>query len=207
MLINCEHPATKTLTPEVATPPRPRSLTSFAHVARQMVATASPSFLHRMYWAVPNGAPQDDESLIGELPAHWNWLVDWYPTAQAEQAKLVRGAARRAPLRALSRSAQVHWTDGGPWYPDYRNRVNADGSVGVALQVARSLSASCCVFVRADGSRARDRASGWRPWRASRRSCPASDCSGRTSASRPASRRRRSCPATPTRTIAGRGIK
>jgi len=97
MLINCAHPATKKLTPE-------------------LVATASPAYLHRMYWAVNEGAEQDDETLIGELPSQWNWLVDWYPRNTAAAAKL------------------VHFTDGGPWYPDYRTRVNDDGSVGVDHQ-------------------------------------------------------------------------
>ena len=54
-----------------------------------MVATATPAYLHRLYWAVPDGAPQDDESLIGELPVEWNWLVDWYAPAKATDAKLV----------------------------------------------------------------------------------------------------------------------
>lgn len=97
MLINCGHPAVRKLTPE-------------------MVATASPSYLHRMYWAVPDGADQDDETLIGELPSIYNWLVDWYPASSANDAKV------------------VHFTDGGPWYPDYRSRVNDDGTVGVAHQ-------------------------------------------------------------------------
>ena len=97
MLINCGHPAVKKLTP-------------------QMVATQTPAFLHRLYWAVPDGAPQDDESLIGELPAYWNCLVDWYDAKTQEKAKL------------------VHFTDGGPWYPDYRNRINDDGSIGVHHQ-------------------------------------------------------------------------
>ena len=78
MLINCAHPATRKLTPE-------------------LVATASPAYLHRMYWAVNEGADQDDETLIGELPFVYNWLVDWYPKSTAEQAKV------------------VHFTDGGPW--------------------------------------------------------------------------------------------
>jgi lipopolysaccharide biosynthesis glycosyltransferase len=99
MLINCAHPATRKLTPE-------------------LVASASPQFLHRLHWAVPDGAPLDDESLIGELPFAYNWLVDWYPASVADQAKL------------------VHFTDGGPWYPDYRNRRNADGTVGVHHQQA-----------------------------------------------------------------------
>jgi lipopolysaccharide biosynthesis glycosyltransferase len=97
MLINCGHPATRKLTPE-------------------LVASATPQYLHRLYWAVADGASQDDESLIGELPFAYNWLVDWYPASVIDQAKV------------------VHYTDGGPWYPDYRNRVNKDGSIGVHHQ-------------------------------------------------------------------------
>ena len=82
----------------------------------ELVATASPAYLHRLYWAVAEGADQDDESLIGELPSVFNWLVDWYPSSDAKNAKV------------------VHFTDGGPWYPDYRTRKNEDGSVGVDHQ-------------------------------------------------------------------------
>lgn len=45
-----------------------------------------------MYWAVAEGADQDDETLIGELPYAWNWLADWYPDSDAVNAKLVRAA-------------------------------------------------------------------------------------------------------------------
>ncbi len=48
MLINCAHPSTRTLTPDV-------------------VNRESGAFLHRMQWAA------DDE--IGSVPETWNWLV------------------------------------------------------------------------------------------------------------------------------------
>jgi hypothetical protein len=77
-----------------------------------MVATATPAYLHRLYWAVPDGAPQDDESLIGELPSHWNWLVDWYPNATADAAKLVRAHTHTVSLRDCARTGAFHrrWT-------------------------------------------------------------------------------------------------
>jgi len=51
MLFNCDHPATRRLTPEV-------------------VNRESGAFLHRMQWA------RDEE--IGALPMGWNWLEGWY---------------------------------------------------------------------------------------------------------------------------------
>lgn len=50
MLFNCDHPAVKTLTPEV-------------------VNSATGAYLHRLQWA------RDDE--IGSLPVDWNWLEGW----------------------------------------------------------------------------------------------------------------------------------
>lgn len=50
MLFNCEHPSTKTLTPEV-------------------INSQSGAYLHRMQWAA------DDE--IGGIPERWNWLEGW----------------------------------------------------------------------------------------------------------------------------------
>jgi lipopolysaccharide biosynthesis glycosyltransferase len=50
MLLNCDHPAVKSLTPEI--------------VNRQTGA-----YLHRMQWA------KDDD--IGALPIEWNWLEGW----------------------------------------------------------------------------------------------------------------------------------
>ena len=50
MLLNCDHPAVKSLTPEI--------------VNRQTGA-----YLHRMQWA------KDDD--IGALPTEWNWLEGW----------------------------------------------------------------------------------------------------------------------------------
>jgi lipopolysaccharide biosynthesis glycosyltransferase len=50
MLLNCAHPSTRRLTPEV-------------------VSSQTGAYLHRMQWA------RDDE--IGEIPTEWNWLEGW----------------------------------------------------------------------------------------------------------------------------------
>jgi hypothetical protein len=50
MLMNCDHPAVKTLTPEV-------------------VNTQTGAYLHRMQWV--------DDQQLGALPVEWNWLEGW----------------------------------------------------------------------------------------------------------------------------------
>lgn len=50
MLFNCEHPSTRTLTPDV-------------------INRETGAYLHRMQWA------RDEE--IGALPINWNWLEGW----------------------------------------------------------------------------------------------------------------------------------
>jgi hypothetical protein len=50
MLFNCDHPATRTLTPE-------------------LVNTQTGAFLHRMQWT--------SDTDIGSLPVEWNWLEGW----------------------------------------------------------------------------------------------------------------------------------
>jgi lipopolysaccharide biosynthesis glycosyltransferase len=58
------------------------------------VNTASGLELHQFKWL-------ESEELIGELPRHWNFLVDYYK--HDETAKL------------------LHYTEGGPYYADFRN--------------------------------------------------------------------------------------
>jgi hypothetical protein len=54
--------------------------------------------LHRMHWL------KDEQ--IGALPIEWNWLVSEYaPKANA---------------------ANLHWTNGGPWFPEYCECEHAD---------------------------------------------------------------------------------
>ncbi len=62
MLFNCEHPSTRTLTPDV-------------------INRESGAYLHRMQWA------KDEE--IGELPEEWNWLEGWSKKPQGGFPKAV----------------------------------------------------------------------------------------------------------------------
>ena len=52
------------------------------------------AYFHRFSWL------KDEE--IGELPCDWNWLVGWY--------KKDDGVPRA-----------IHYTEGGPWFKNYRN--------------------------------------------------------------------------------------
>lgn len=54
------------------------------------------SFLHRFSWI-------EDEGLIGDLDFSWNFLAEWYTP---EESRLPKA---------------IHFTEGGPWFPDYRN--------------------------------------------------------------------------------------
>mmetsp|Transcript_40790 Transcript_40790/g.96996 ORF Transcript_40790/g.96996 Transcript_40790/m.96996 type:complete len:307 (+) Transcript_40790:278-1198(+) len=65
------------------------------------VNSESGTSLHRFKWL--------EDSLIGELPRIWNFLTPWYD---------------RLPQGELP--GFVHFTEGGPWYPDYRNDVDTD---------------------------------------------------------------------------------
>lgn len=74
MLFNCSHPSNQKLT-------------------RDVVNSATGSFLHQMQWL------KDEE--IGELPKEWNWLVGWYKEPEDGTPKL------------------LHYTEGGPWFKGY----------------------------------------------------------------------------------------
>jgi hypothetical protein len=65
------------------------------------VNTASGLDLHRFNWL-------DDDDLIGELPPGWNHLVDYDPPRPASQLSL------------------LHFTIGGPYFPEYRDCGYAD---------------------------------------------------------------------------------
>jgi len=54
---------------------------------------ATGAFLHRFSWL--------DDNEIGELPKEWNWLVNWYHEPEDGTPKA------------------VHYTEGGPWFPNY----------------------------------------------------------------------------------------
>ncbi len=66
-----------------------------------VVNTETGAFLHRMAWAA------DEE--IGALPAEWNWL---------------EGASER-PIDGRPPKA-IHFTRGGPWFPQWRHVAFAD---------------------------------------------------------------------------------
>ena len=52
-------------------------------------------YLHRFSWL------KDEE--IGCIPHHWNWLAGWY----------------KEPRDGLPKA--IHYTEGGPWFENYRN--------------------------------------------------------------------------------------
>lgn len=62
MLMNCVHPSTRRLTPDV-------------------VNGQTGAYLHRMQWAA------DEE--IGSLPVGWNWLEGWYDPVETGVPKAV----------------------------------------------------------------------------------------------------------------------
>jgi lipopolysaccharide biosynthesis glycosyltransferase len=61
----------------------------------EVVNTESGQYLHRFSWL------KDNE--IGELTPEWNWLVGWNKTPAHGTPKV------------------YHWTEGGPWFENYRN--------------------------------------------------------------------------------------
>jgi lipopolysaccharide biosynthesis glycosyltransferase len=67
------------------------------------------AYLHRMQWA------DDDE--IGELPPEWNWLEGVYDK----------------PIEGYPKA--VHFTEGGPWFPNYQNVAYAEEWRAVANEV------------------------------------------------------------------------
>lgn len=65
-----------------------------------VVNGATGAYLHRFSWL--------DDSEIGELPCDYNWLADWY-TEPADGAPKI-----------------IHYTEGGPWFTDYRHCSYSD---------------------------------------------------------------------------------
>jgi len=61
------------------------------------------SWLHTFAWL------KDEE--IGEIPEEWNWLVNISPTTKAPKDTDPKG---------------VHFTEGGPWFEEYREVPYAD---------------------------------------------------------------------------------
>ena len=67
----------------------------------ELVNTASGLDLHRFRWL-------DEDSSIGELPRRWNHLVDYDPPLPPENVSI------------------LHYTEGGPWFPEYADCGYAD---------------------------------------------------------------------------------
>ena len=59
------------------------------------------AFLHRFSWL--------DDSLIGAVDHEWNFLVEWHK-----------------PYGGGRKPKAVHYTQGGPWFPDFRNTDYAE---------------------------------------------------------------------------------
>ena len=76
VLWNCGHEKNKILTPE-------------------FLNNQTPKFLHRFSWL--------EDSEIGDLPHHYNWLVGWYREPEDGSPKI------------------LHYTEGGPWFDGYRH--------------------------------------------------------------------------------------
>ena len=70
-------------------------------LTQDYVNTATGLELHQFKWL-------GDDSLIGELPQRWNHLVDYDATLPVDQVSL------------------VHFTEGGPYFPEYRSCSYAD---------------------------------------------------------------------------------
>lgn len=62
-------------------------------LTHEVVNTRSGGWLHAFSWL--------KEEEIGSLPVEWNWLEGWSP--------------------AWIKPKAVHYTRGGPWFPDYQN--------------------------------------------------------------------------------------
>ena len=73
---------------------------SNSKLTKQLVNTETGLYLHRFSWL------KDDE--IGELPIAWNWLTNWYVEPNDGTPKL------------------LHYTEGGPWFPNYSNCKYSD---------------------------------------------------------------------------------
>jgi hypothetical protein len=80
----------------------------------ELVNTESGQYLHRFSWL------QDHE--IGELSAEWNWLVGWNKESSDGAPKV------------------YHWTQGGPWFKDYRNCEYADLWWDYCVETSENLS-------------------------------------------------------------------
>ena len=67
-----------------------------ANLTLENINTRSGAFLHRFEWI-------EDASLIGHIDYEWNFLAEWYK-----------------PYPKPRMPKAIHYTEGGPWFPDHR---------------------------------------------------------------------------------------
>jgi lipopolysaccharide biosynthesis glycosyltransferase len=67
-----------------------------AGVNLSMINSEGGPFLHRFSWI-------KDDNLIGKVDYTWNFLVGWYEKYEGDK-----------------KPCAIHYTEGGPWFPDYR---------------------------------------------------------------------------------------
>lgn len=73
---------------------------SVRELTPEIVNNSTPAYLHRLNWVA--------DSDIGALPLQWNWLEGWY----------------KRPIDGYPKA--VHFTRGGPWFPNWRHVEFAD---------------------------------------------------------------------------------
>ena len=67
-----------------------------ASLTLDTINTRDGSFLHRFAWIT-------DDALIGAIDYEWNFLAEWYK-----------------PYEGGRQPKAIHYTEGGPWFPDHR---------------------------------------------------------------------------------------
>jgi len=82
----------------------------------ELVNRESGQYLHRFQWL------GDDQ--IGQIPTEWNWLEGWYPLPKSGAPK------------------GIHYTRGGPWFPDWQNVAYADLWLAAADRLKKSVPAA-----------------------------------------------------------------
>lgn len=87
------------------------------HLTPDLVNEESGQYLHRFSWL--------EDSDIGTLSPEWNWLVNWY----------------KEPTHGTPKA--YHWTEGGPWFENYKNcqyhQVWNDYLLGTANEMTKQL--------------------------------------------------------------------
>ena len=83
----------------------------------ELINTQTGKFLHRFEWL--------EETDIGSLPINWNWLVGWY----------------KEPLDGTPKA--LHYTEGGPWFEQYKDCEYADKWLEYKTKFDMSLNTLC----------------------------------------------------------------